>query len=204
MKRLTISLCAVLASGCFGAAKPVEFYTLRPVASVGSPAPASSAGLGIAVGPIQLPKYLDRPELVLRDGEHRLTLDEWHRWGGSLRTDILRVVADDLGTLLDTSRIAVYPAEPRFPLDYRILIDVHEFEGTFGKSVRLRVYWSVLAGDVMKAVDVEASVVEQPVASESWADFVAAYSAALGTVTQEIAARLRTLETHKPSPARRR
>jgi hypothetical protein len=56
----------------------------------------------------------------------------------------------------------------------------------------------------MKAVDVEASVVEQPVASESWADFVAAYSAALGTVTQEIAARLRTLETHKPSPARRR
>jgi uncharacterized lipoprotein YmbA len=153
---------------------------------------AARPDLGLGVGPLQFPRYLDRPEIVTRDGEHQLLLGEWHRWGGSLRSDILRVVADDLGVLLGTDRIAVYPAEPRFPLDYRVLLDVREFEGTRGGSVRLRANWTVVARDG-KAVAVEATQIEQPVASPSWQDLVAAHSAALGTMTRQIATRVAAL-----------
>jgi uncharacterized lipoprotein YmbA len=185
-------VCALVAAGCFGASKPVEFYTLRP-AAVTTRLAIPTSGLGIAVGPLQLPKYLDRPEIVTRDGEHGLAIDEWHRWGGSLRTDILRVVGDDLGKLLDTTRVAVYPAEPRFAVNYRVLIDLHEFEGTRTSAVRLRAYWSILAGSSTKALAVEVTDVERPVASSSWPDLVAAHSAALGDMTYQIAARLSAL-----------
>lgn len=181
---------AALALGCLGRSRPSEFFTLSPTAKAGAQdALISRPDLGLAVGPTQFPKYLDRPEIVTRDGAHRLVLEEWHRWGGSLRTDIQRVVADDLGVLLGTTRIAVYPAEPTFPLDYRILLDVREFEGTPGGSVRLRALWAVVGANG-KALAVDASDIEQPVASSSWKDFVAAYSDALGVMTRQIATRV--------------
>ena len=144
------------------------------------------------VGPIDFPRYLDRPEIVTRDGSHRLVLADDHRWGGSLRSDILRVVADDLGRLLGTPRVAIYPAEPRFPAAYRLLLDLREFEGVPGGNVVLRMRWTIVGADGPRGA-VEESRVEQPVASTSIEDLVAAESAALGSVNRQIAERMAAL-----------
>jgi len=185
------ALAAILAAGCFGGSTPPEFFTLSPPpGAAAGPALASRPELGLAVGPLELPRYLDRPELVTRDGSHRLVVADAHRWGGSLRTDILRLVADDLGQLLGTARVSIYPAEPRFPVAYRILLDVREFEGTPGEGVRLRLRWTVASGVDGRALAVEESVVEQPLASASFEDLVAAESAALASVSRRIAERV--------------
>jgi hypothetical protein len=185
------ALAALLAAGCFGGSTPPEFFTLSPPpGAAAGPALASRPELGLAVGPLELPRYLDRPELVTRDGSHRLVVADAHRWGGSLRTDILRLVADDLGQLLGTARVSIYPAEPRFPVAYRILLDVREFEGTPGEGVRLRLRWTVASGADGRALAVEESVVEQPLASASFEDLVAAESAALASVNRRIAERV--------------
>jgi uncharacterized lipoprotein YmbA len=199
MRTPAIIVVAVLplALGYLGCGRRAEFFTLSPRARAGAQAPVGSrANLGLAVGPLQS-RYLDRPEIVTRDGAHRLVLDDGYRWGGSLRSGILRVVADDLGVPLGTTRVAVYPEEPRFPVDYRILLDVREFEGTPGKSVRLRARWSVLAGTNGKALPVDASDIDQAVASASWEEFIAAHAAALGAMTREIAARLAELSARE-------
>ena len=93
---------------------------------------ASRPDLGLVVGPIELPRYLDRDEIVTRDAAHAIVPWDEHRWGGSLRSDVLRVLGDDLGTLLGTTRVAVYPVEAHFPVSYRVLLDVLEFEGVAG------------------------------------------------------------------------
>jgi uncharacterized lipoprotein YmbA len=146
------------------------------------------------VGPIDFPRYLDRPEIVTRDGSHRLVLADAHRWGGSLRSDILRVVADDLGRLLGTARVAIYPAEPRFPAAYRILLDLREFEGIPGGNIVLRVRWTIARAGDGRALAVEESRIEQPAASASFEDLVAAESAALGTLNRQIAERMAALQ----------
>ena len=191
--RAILALGAALATGCLGRGSPTEFYTLS--ASTGrQEAPLGArAELGLVVGPIEFPRYLDRPGIVARDGSHRLVVSEEARWAGSLRDDILRVVADDLGARLGTARVAVYPVEPRFQPDYRVLLDIREFEGARGEAVVLRVRWTIASGSDGHALAVEESVVEQPVASAAWADYVAAQGAALGQVTRAIAARLSTL-----------
>jgi hypothetical protein len=185
------ALATLLAAGCFGGSTPPKFFTLSsPPGAAAGPALASRPELGLSVGPLELPRYLDRPELVTRDGSHRLVVADAHRWGGSLRTDMLRVVADDLGRLLGTARVAIYPTEPRFPAAYRILLDVSEFEGVRGETVRLRVRWTVASVADGRALAVEESLVEQPVASPSFDDLVAAESAALASVSRQIAERV--------------
>jgi uncharacterized lipoprotein YmbA len=191
---LAVLLLAALAIGCFGATPQPDFYTLSAASGAASgPALASRPDLGFAVGPIDFPRYLDRPEIVTRDGSHRLILADDHRWGGSLRNDILRVVADDLGRLLGTARVAIYPAEPRFPASFRVLLDVREFEGIAGEKVTLRVRWTIARADDGRALAVEESRIEQPVASTSYEDLVSAESAALGTLNRQIAERMAAL-----------
>ena len=191
--RLAAGLFAAFAAACFGQSLQPEFYTLSPASGAASiPTLASRPDLGLVVGPIDFPRYLDRPEIVTRDGSHRLVLADDHRWGGSLRSDILRVVADDLGRLLGTARVAIYPAEPRFPAAFRLLLDLREFEGIPGGSVVLRMRWTIAGADG-RAVAVEESRIEQPVASTSIEDLVAAESAALGTVNRQIAERMAAL-----------
>ena len=126
---------------------------------------------------------------MTRDAAHRLVPWDEHRWAGSLRDDVLRVLGDDLGTLLGTTRVAVYPAEPRFPVGFRVLLGVLEFEGLPGRAVTLRARWTVVDGASGSALAVVQSRVEQPVASASFDALVAAQSAALGSVTREIAAK---------------
>ena len=192
--RLAAGLLAALATACFGQSPQPEFYTLSPASgAAGVPTLASRPDLGLVVGPIDFPRYLDRPEIVTRDGSHRLVLADAHRWGGSLRSDILRVVADDLGRLLGTSRVAIYPAEPRFPAAFRLLLDLREFEGVPGGNVVLRMRWTIAGAADGRALAVEESRIEQPVASTSIEDLVAAESAALGTVNRQIAERMAAL-----------
>ena len=187
-------LLGALAIGCFGRTPQPEFYTLSAASGAASgPALASRPDLGLAVGPIDFPRYLDRPEIVTRDGSHRLILTDDHRWGGSLRSDILRVVADDLGRLLGTARVAIYPAEPRFPAAYRVLLDLREFEGIPGGRIVLRVRWTIARADDGRALAVEESRIEQPIASASFEDLVAAESAALGSLNRQIAERIAAL-----------
>jgi uncharacterized lipoprotein YmbA len=74
-----------------------------------------------------------------------------------------------------------------------VLLSVLEFEGVPGRAVTLRVRWTVVDGETGKALSVVESRVEQPVASPSFDALVAAQSAALGSVTREIAAKLSDL-----------
>jgi uncharacterized lipoprotein YmbA len=154
---------------------------------------ASLPELGIAVGAIEFPRYLDRAEIVTREGAQRLVPASGPRWGGSLSSDVQRVVADDLAALLGTRRVAVYPVVPRFPVAWRVMLDVRSFEGVRGEGVTLRVRWVVASGADGMAVAVDGSVVEEKVATDGWDAFVAAHSTALGVVTRRIAEKIAAL-----------
>jgi len=191
---IAVGLLGILASGCLGGSPTPRFYTLSEASGPAAGAPlATLPELGLVVGPIELPRYLDRPEIVTRDGANRLVLADAHRWAGSLRNDLLRIVGDDLGRLLGTPRVAIYPNEPRFPATYRILIEIREFEGVKGEGVVLRARWTIAATADGHAVFVAESRLEQAVANETIDAMVAAESSALGELTHEIAERLAAL-----------
>jgi uncharacterized lipoprotein YmbA len=192
VKTVWLAALALALTACFGGAKP-SFYALSGAGDAASAPLASKPELGLAVGPIEFPRYLDRPELVSRDGANELVVADAHRWGGSLRDEILRVVADDLGRLLGTSRVVMYPTEPRFKANYRVLLDIREFERVAGGDVVLRVRWTIAGLPGGSALAVQEARITQPVSSSSWDAVVAAESAVLAALTREIAQRIASL-----------
>ena len=183
---------AVGVSGCLGSAPEPKFFTLSSVAGAASAPVAARPELGLVLGQVELPRYLDRAELVTRSGAHGLQVWNTVRWGGSLKTDVQRVVADDLAYLLGTSRVAVYPNEARFPVSYRVSLELLEFGSAPGHPVAVRTRWTIAGADG-RAVAVGATNREEPPASASWEDYVAAHGTALAAVTREIAERIASL-----------
>mgnify|MGYP000004657022 CR=1 FL=1 len=69
------------------------------------PTQGSPSGIALSIGPVDLPRYLDRPQIVSREGDNRLEVDEFNRWGGAL---------DDVSADHDPSAFA----DHLFPGDY--------------------------------------------------------------------------------------
>lgn len=137
---LLLSLLSACASS-----PPSRFYTLTPLPeSQGQDAEIIGGKLAVGIGPVVFPQFLDRPQLVVRDGTNRLDLEEFNRWGGSLQDDFLRVWGENLSYLLNTSRILIFPSESRMPLDFRITAEVVSFEARQAGDAVLKVRWAVM------------------------------------------------------------
>lgn len=185
---VALSLTVVAMAGCVGTSPPVDLYTLSALErSAGQTQPdKSEKALAIAVGPASFPESLDRPQIVTRKGPNRLHADEFQRWGGPLQENFLRVLGENLSLLLATPRVVVFPADAPFPVDFRVLLQVQQFEGALGKEVVLNSRWAVIReGDRM--IRVLQSVIREPVASDDYGALVAAESKTLAALSREIA-----------------
>ncbi len=195
-----IAALVLVMTGC--ATPPSNFYVLTPVASAAEQSTGLSGGrLAVGVGPVTFPQFLDRPNIVSRDGTNRLSLDEFHRWGGSLQDDFLRVWGENLATLLETPRILIFPSEIRAPLDFRVLATVLSFEGVSGREAVLKVRWVVLDGQGDRVQAVREDRYVSPLTQDGGEEaLVAAMSDCLGAFSRDVAEVLRSLPKPVPLP----
>jgi len=195
-----IAALVLVMTGC--ATPPSNFYVLTPVASAAEQRTGLSGGrLAVGVGPVTFPQFLDRPNIVSRDGTNRLSLDEFHRWGGSLQDDFLRVWGENLATLLETPRILIFPSEIRAPLDFRVLATVLSFEGVSGREAVLKVRWVVLDGQGDRVQAVREDRYVSPLTQDGGEEaLVAAMSDCLGAFSRDVAEVLRSLPKPVPLP----
>jgi uncharacterized lipoprotein YmbA len=186
---LTIFMVLVLLTGCRSFTPAVEFYTLTPLA--GLPEADKAAGLpdtiAVGVGPLHMPKIIDRPQIVSRIGSNQIDMDEFHRWAGSVYEDFLRVVALNLSALLNTNLVAVYPWEDYFDPDYRIYMEVHQFDGRLGEYALLNMTWTVVGRDSRDILFVRRAIIQEPVQGANYEAFVAAKSRILAALSREMA-----------------
>ncbi len=75
-----------------------------------------------------------------------------------------------------------------FPAEYRVSVDVMQFEGSIGESVTLAARWSVRREEDRKLLSARQSNVREPVEGEDYDALVGAMSRALGTLSREITA----------------
>lgn len=200
---LILALALTQALGLTGCATspPSNFYTLTSIPGNAAPPVTKGNPLSLGVGPVTFPAFLDRPQIVSRDGTNRLALDEYHRWGGSIQDDFLRVWSENLATLLGTTRVLIFPADVRFPVDFRVSAQVLNFAGDPGGEAVLKVRWTVLDGLREQVVAVEESSyrsrLDPPGDQEA---LVAAMSDTLGAFSRDVAERLRRLPRPVPLP----
>ncbi|MFZ2951049.1 MAG: PqiC family protein [Desulfuromonadaceae bacterium] len=185
-----VSVClAVALAGCSGSPR-VTFYTLEPGVQVETTA-AATAVPSVAVGPVTLPEVVDRPQLVVRVAANRVEILETHRWAEPLKSEIPRLMAENLRRLLGSSRVSSYHQHAGVEADYRLLVDIQRFESSPGEAVTVEVVWSLrrAAGGAPKT---GRSLVREPVDAVGYDPLVAAYGRALLAVSRDLAGAIRT------------
>lgn len=153
-------------SACRSAPPPVVYYTLDPLPLQAAPSPpvADGAPLRIGVGPVNLPTYLERAQIVTRSGDHTLAVNDFHRWAGPLDEEILRVLVVSVGEALPGAEVLPYPWGRRHAPACQLRVTVQRFDGQMGGRVHLRGIWRLTchtdpeknigrAFDITEAVD---------------------------------------------------
>jgi len=181
---LFLTLIATLAViGC-SSAPTTSYYTLNTLPAATA---HSSSDLVLAIGPIDLPEYLQRPQIVTRPEGNRLLVDEFNRWGGSLEEEIDRVLAQRLGGLLGTQRIYSYPSRIVADLDYRVSINVRAFDGTLGQTVTFDVAWSIINEHNSQVIHSDQAHYQATVTGSDYNAYVAALSDSLEQFSHDLA-----------------
>src|SRR5882724_5874176 len=175
------------------ASTPSHFYVLNTLsASETMPATAAAQSPVIGVGPITLPKYLDRPQIVTRASRHQLALGEFDRWAEPLQDNISRVLAENLAFLIPTDHILLQGWPRSATLDYQVTVEVLQFDGWLGGESRLLARWSILDGaehDLLnKMVHLHA-----PTGGQGYDAVVVAMNQMLETLSRDIATGIQRL-----------
>jgi len=179
---------------------PTRLYTLTAQAREGSPQPAGGQGLAIGVGPVELPEYVNRPQMVTGDSGNELQRAEFEQWAEPLETNFTRVLAANLSTLLRTDRVAVFPWKGPVPLDYQVVVEVTQFLGNPNGSVSLVALWRVLGKDGREALVSRQSSFTEPAGSQEYGALAAALSRTVAHLGRDIATTITALEQKRPQP----
>ena len=139
-------------SGCIHTeSKPIYFYRLTADTGINSKQPALSLDKAenpmVGLGPIHIPEYLDRPQMVIAVTDHQYRLSEDHRWAESLDQNISLALFEALPSQLGTDRIVRYPWPQRLVIDYQIGIDILEFNVDANNQSRLTAQWFIKRKD---------------------------------------------------------
>ncbi len=126
--------------------------------------------------------------LVTRTSDNQVVKAEYDRWVGSFKDNFINVLADNIGFLLSTERIYLYPWRLSVPIDYQIVLDIVRCDGRLGDAAWLEARWSIFEGPEKSCSKLSRSSIREPVTGADYGDLVAAQSRALAKLSQEIAA----------------
>lgn len=195
-----VVLAPVALAGC-GSDKPTRLYVLS--ATGGQSTTMSPQGVAVGVGPITLPKYLDRPQIVMGVSANQLSQANLDQWGGDLNDNITRVLATNLSDLLGTERVSLYPWKDRAPIDFQVTMDVSKFETEADGSTVLSVFWSIVNANDGTVLEMHRSTYRDtgkgaagstsaaPDSARPYDAAVAAMSRNLGLLSNDIATAIR-------------
>jgi hypothetical protein len=179
---------SLLVWGC--ASHPSRFYLLSALSNTGAAAtvPSAEQGLTIGVGPVTLPRYTERPQIVTRTGPYELQLAEFDRWAEGIDANFTRVLADNLSRLMPTSRVVMSPWPRATAINYQVLIDVTHFLSQVGGESLLIANWTLLNGEGTQVLASRQARFSTSTAGQDYTAVVAAMSQTLAGLSQEIAA----------------
>lgn len=182
---------ALLVGGC--ASQPSRFYLLSALANTETASPGASGQQGptIGVGPVTLPRYVDRPQIVTRTSPYEIKLAEFDRWAEALDSNFTRVLAENLSILLPTARVVMSPWPRATPIDYQITVDVTHFLSQVGGDSLLIADWTLFKGEGQDALTSGRSRFSASPGGQDYAAMVAAMSQTVASLSREIATTIR-------------
>lgn len=193
--KILVSLLFILLVGC-ASSPPSRFYLLNPIPngsevhhSTGTGAPCISLG----IGPVRLPEYTNRPQIVTRTSQNELSRAQFDLWAEPLQDTFARVMAENLTRLLCTKRVYLFPWNSSIKPDYLVRAEVMELSGDLDSKAYLQVQWTIWGAAEGKALFETRSSYTEPVQDQTYESLVQAYSIMVGQLSRDIAEAMKGL-----------
>lgn len=180
----------LLSSGCVGLSKSPtpRFYALPPMeASQAGETHKLPASIIIGIGPVKIPEYHNRPQIVTRDATNLVAFAQFDRWAEPLDTALARLTAANLSVLLPGATIVLSPWNLAIPVRYQVIIDVIQMDNRLDQDGSLAINWSIIDLENKKMILTKKSELNKPIAPHSYSGLVKTLSAEWALFSGEIA-----------------
>ena len=185
---------AAILPGCLST-QPTRYYSLAPVetkalASVSGTIPRDITVPLVGIGPLQLAKYLDRTQIVIRPAPHRVEISEFDQWISNPTDQIYLTIQENLSALLATNSIVRYPWKRSREPDFQVIIEVMRMDGISGKEVQLIARWQLYQKNGARLIASEKAKITEAMSREGFDSLAMAHSKALGELCRTIATKI--------------
>ncbi len=143
-KLITALILALLSSACSigGNTRPSQFFVLDTAIEQAISNDLSTLQIGI--GPIAIPGYINRPQIVTKTNSAEVQFDEFARWAEPIDAMFTRTLAQNIKVLISSQNIYSHPWTKLVNLDYRISAKVIKFENDIQGDALLIVHWGII------------------------------------------------------------
>ena len=147
IKLLSLVLFTAFVSACSvgGQTKSSQFYVLD--ATIEQPQGDSLQDLRLGVGPIAMPGYIDRPQMVTKTDSSEVHIEEYARWAEPLGEMFTRTLAENIRALTNSQEIHSHPWPKLVEYDQRVGAKVIKFENDAQGNALLVVHWGLIDQD---------------------------------------------------------
>jgi uncharacterized lipoprotein YmbA len=141
-----VSLGILFLVGCVNLGKGTErlprLYLLTPMASPAEGVSVAGKIEGtIGIGPLAMPEYLNRPQIVTRGAGHQLQAAPFANWAEPLKRNVMRVLADNITALAGNEAVYSYPWRVGYAPRYQLQVELVQFDADRNGAATLIVRW---------------------------------------------------------------
>ena len=190
---------ALVLSGCISVSNSPapRFYLLQSVnENQVSKKINIASDIFIGVGPVKIPEYLDRPQIVTQGKENMLKFAQFDRWGESLDLGVARLIREHLTVNVPGAKFVLYPWDLSNTIKYQVVLEIVQLDSELDKDLFFVVQWTVIDAQNAKTMIIKRSEFRQPIIPQNYPGLVKTLSIACASLSSEIAEALAMLETH--------
>ena len=206
MKQIGINSCTVMCgvclalvlSGCISVpnSPTPRFYVLQAVdENQVSKKINIASDVFIGVGPVKIPQYQDRPQIVTQGKEKMLKFAQFDRWGESLDLGVARLIGEDLAVMLPGAKFTLYPWNSSITVKYQVVVEIVQLDSELDKDLFLVAQWLIIDARKTKTMIIKRSEFRKPIIPQDYSGLAKTLSMVCASLSNEIAEALATLET---------
>jgi len=156
-------------------------------------------GIIIGIGPVKIPEYQDRPQIVTITQDHMLQFAQFDRWGESLDLGLANLIREDMTLMLPAAKLTLYPWNPSVAVKYQVAIEVVQLDSQFNKGLFLAVQWMIIDVQTSKTMIIKRSEFHRSINPPNYSGLAQTLSTACASLSSQIAEALGKLKDDAPA-----
>ncbi|MCF8468049.1 MAG: PqiC family protein [Sneathiella sp.] len=191
-KLAILALITVVLGACSAlpGSDPTRFYILKPASGLmpENGKLSLAEGINVGIGPVQIPGYADRSQIVTFDAGSQITVSDFDHWAEPLSEGIKRVVSANVSTLIGSGKVFPYPADFRpGKQSIQVAIEIIDVTQMANGTAKLSARWHIKQMYDNQVVIRNSQTYEKEAVAGDYGSYANALSELLGRLSVDIA-----------------